>query len=55
MQSMVIQKYNIIIDEEYNVDTTGLNLQEFVYMNIRENIKDEMDSSEATNAFKVSI
>lgn len=41
-----------IDDEEYNVETTSLNLQEFVYMNIRENIKDEMDSSEATNAFK---
>jgi len=37
--------------EKYEEDKTGLNIQEFVYMNIRENIKADVKSSAATNNF----
>lgn len=47
----LIREY-AIEDEEYGEDTTVINLQEFVYLNIRENIQSDMDASAATNAFE---
>lgn len=45
----IMKKYNIEM-EEYS-EAAGLDLQEFVYMNIMENIDDDIEESECSNCF----